>query len=93
MPWNDYYTSRMLTPEIESLETETNTVVVNTELVQQITVGMTFEEVKTILGSSGVNVGSGFIIYQYELTNNQTAYINYVLNESSELVVCNVVIK
>ena len=93
MPWNDYYTSRMLTPGIESLETETNTVVVNTELVQQITVGMTFEEVKTILGSSGVNVGSGFIIYQYELTNNQTAYINYVLNESSELVVCNVVIK
>lgn len=93
MPWNDYYTSRMLTPEIENIETETNIVVVNSELVQQITVGMTFEEVKTILGSTGADVGSGFIVYQYELTNNQTAYINYILNDSSELVVCNVVIK
>lgn len=93
MPWNDYYTSRMLTSEIESIETETNIVVVNSELVRQITVGMTFEEVKTILGSAGADVGSGFIVYQYELTNNQTAYINYILNDSSELVVCNVVIK
>lgn len=52
---------------------------------------MTLDEVTTILGSQGSDVGYGAILFEYSLENSQKIYLNYCTNASNQLVLYNII--
>ena len=54
-------------------------------LTEQISEGMTYREVKELLGHMGVDVGSDDIVFEYRLTDGKVAHIYFKANGASEL--------
>ena len=67
--------------------------VIDAALVDHISVGMTYEQVTDVLGSNGESAGNGFIIYEYNLSNGQKLYINYVVNDNDQMVVRSIIVE
>ena len=57
------------------LDLSTETSLVDSKLMGQITEGMTYKEVTEILGTTGTDVGYGAIIFEYHLSDGKTARI------------------
>lgn len=59
---------------------------VDPTLIEQITEGMTYNEVTEILGTSGTDVSSDAILFEYYLTDGRAAQIEFQkLNETDDL--------
>lgn len=58
---------------------------VDPTLIEQITEGMTYKEVTEILGTTGTQVGSGAIIFEYHLSDGKTARIWLQTDGSNDL--------
>ena len=59
---------------------------VDPTLIEQITEGMTYKEVTEILGTSGTDVSSDAILFEYYLTDGRAAQIEFQkLNETDDL--------
>ena len=54
-------------------------------LIEQISKGMTYKEIKEILGYMGKDVGSDDIVFEYRLADNKVAHISLKANDASEL--------
>jgi hypothetical protein len=59
--------------------------------IDTITIGMTYDQVVSILGCSGVDIGYGAILYQYELYNGQKVVLNYCKDTYGEMILCNII--
>ena len=55
------------------------------ELIERITEGMTYKEVKEILGYMGKDVGSDDIVLEYLLTDGKVTHISLKATDASEL--------
>ena len=49
-------------------------------LIENITAGMSYQEVTDVLGTTGTDVGSGAIIFEYQLSDGRVAYIWFQSN-------------
>jgi len=54
---------------------------------KKVTPGMTYLEVCEIMGGEGVDVGSGYIIYEWELLNGKVFSVAFAKNSNDELIV------
>ena len=54
------------------------------ENAEKVTVGMTLAQVQDLLGEDCMDVGSGAIIYQWELTNGQYALVHFSRHSGSD---------
>lgn len=67
------------------LDLSTETSLVDSKLMGQITEGMTYKEVTEILGTTGTDVGYGAIIFEYHLSDGKTARIWLQTDGSNDL--------
>lgn len=75
-PWNNLYTSTYSAAPSTNLSTEEKTFVPN-ETINSIHIGMSMDEVFSIVGFSGVDIGSGAIIHQYKAEDGRIVNIIY----------------
>lgn len=54
------------------------------ENVEKVTAGMTLAQVQDLLGEDCMDVGSGAIIYEWELTNGQFALVHFSRHPGSD---------
>ena len=84
-PWNTMYT------EPENMRTlgETNPSIslIDLDDIGDLEIGMSYYEVIQTLGSTGLDIGSGTIIQQYETTSGNIVLINYHLVNGEYVVV------
>ena len=73
-PWNNYYTSSRLA---KNLVQTNQTAIIAVEALEQIQVGMTYDQVTRILGVHGRDIGSGAIIFEYNLITGETVNIYF----------------
>jgi hypothetical protein len=86
-----YYSTNIENIHIEDLlesltiSSIAETYTVSHELIEQISEGMTYKEVKDILGTVGANTGSDSIVLKYYISDGRIAYIEFKENGASEL--------
>ncbi len=92
-PWNNYYASGTTAANtVRTTYGSENTVpLIDENGIEQISIGMSLDEVTEILGSKGLDIGYGAILFQYSLKNGDTVILNYALGNSGELVLCNII--
>lgn len=57
------------------------------EHADKIDTGMSYEEVTKILGSKGVSVGSGRVIYGWKLQNREEIFlVDFILGDNDKMV-------
>ena len=92
-PWNRYYVPETVETQTLNLkETNTADMLINYQKKNQISIGMTFDQVTNLFGFSGFNVGSGAILYKYTFDDSTSIVINYCRNSDGQLIVCNIII-
>ena len=80
-PWNNYYTSSRNTENIVPINRAT---AITADSLQQIKIGMTYEQVTEILGGPGRDIGSGAIIFEYDLETGSTVQIYFGRNNIND---------
>ena len=93
IPWNQYYSSIMSNTSNANIITQANDNqhVVEATNVHKVEIGMTYEKVCNLLGSAGVDIGYGAILYQYLLDDSSTVILNFYRNSEGELILCNII--
>lgn len=93
IPWNQYYSSIMSNTSNANIITQENANqrVVEKTNAHKVEIGMTYENVCNLLGSTGVDIGYGAILYQYLLDDSTTMILNFYRNSEGELILCNII--
>lgn len=90
-PWNRLYISDMSISEVEYSEYgDTTDSLITIQQLNQISIGMSYEQVIDILGATGIDVGSGAILMQYCVDGNKSVLLNYCENSNGELILMNI---
>lgn len=90
-PWNNYYTSSYTLSSYDVATTTYSSALIEHNKINDISIGMTYEQVSKILGQPGIDIGSGAILYRYELDNNQIVVLNFCQDINNNLVLCNII--
>ena len=91
-PWNNYASANAITTNVTpATYPDTFKKTISYSDLDRILIGMNYDQTVDILGTTGIDVGSGAILYQYTLEDGKQIILNYCKDSNGDLILCNLI--